>query len=311
MLVVTGAVAFDHIFVYPGRFADHILPEKIHVINISVVVDNVDRRFGGTGGNQAYTLGLLGMKPILLASAGYDFDPYEKYLLQAAVDTRYIAHQADLLTTSAFALTDRSDNQIWGFAKNAMIQAKKLSFKTIKEPVDFVLITPDEYTAVVNYVDECLKQNISYAFDPAFDIPKLSPEDLRRGVLGSTILFGNDYEIAQLKKRTRLSHEVLTDKRIVVTTYADKGSVIEKGSQKVTIKAAKAKKFVSPTGAGDAYRSGFLAGYLRGYDLKVCGQMGSVAAVYAIEHPGTIEHKFTKEEFIQRYKENYGEMLIL
>lgn len=311
MLVVTGAVAFDHIFPFSGRFADHILPEKIHVLNMSVVVDTVNRRFGGTGGNQAYTLGLLGMKPILLSSAGYDFDTFEKYLVTAGVDTRYIAHQDDLLTTFAFALTDRDDNQIWGFAKNAMVKAADLHISNIKEPVDFVLVTPDEFQAVEQYLVECQQKNIDYAFDPAFDIPNLAPSVLKKGVEHATMVFGNDYEIALLKKRTGLTHEELVKNRIVITTLAEKGSIIEKNNGKMDVSAAKPKKFVSPAGAGDAYRSGFLAGYLRGYELKVCGQMGSVAAVYAIEHPGTIEHRFTKEEFIKRYKENYAQDLLL
>lgn len=311
MIVVTGAVAFDYSFSFPGRFADQILPEKIHVINMSFVVDRVERRFGGTGGNQAYSLGLLETNPILLASVGYDSDPYVNYLGQAGVNIQYIVRHSDILTASGFVLADRNDNQIWGFAKNAMVRASNIRLENLKNPVDFVLISPDEFKAIDNHLAYCQQKKIPYAFDPAFDIPKLSLEVLKRGIEHATIVFGNDYEIAILKKRTGMNHETLTRNRIVVTTLAQNGSIIEKDQQRITIKPAKLTMFVSPIGAGDAYRAGFLAGYLRGYNLAVCGRMGSVAAVYAIEHAGTVEHKFSKEEFMQRYKQNYKEKLIL
>lgn len=311
MLVITGAVAFDYIMPFSGRFADHILPEKIHVINISCVVDQIIQHYGGTGGNQAYSLGLLGMEPVLLAAAGRDFSPYDDYLKKAGVNTRYVITYDDYLTTVGFALTDKDDNQIWGFAKNAMKGAAKMHLSMIKEPIDFVLITPDDYQAVEQYTMECIKNNIPYAFDPAFDIPQLKLDILKQGVEHAKIVFGNDYEIEQLKQRCDMSHEVLTKNKIVITTMAEKGSVIEQDGQKIEISVAKPTQFNSASGAGDAYRSGFLAGYLHQLPLKTCGQMGALSSTYAIEHEGTIEHAYTKEEFCQRYLEVFKEPLSL
>lgn len=309
MFIVTGAVAFDHILSFSGRFSDHILPEKLHVINISVVTDTLKRHFGGTGGNQAYTLGLLGMKPVLLASAGTDFGEYDEHLRHAGVNTSYVGHSDKQLSATAFALYDRDDNQIWGFAKNAMSEAVHLHLSQVGERVHFALITPDDYKAVEQYVSECCRKHIPFAFDPAFDIPKLEPAMLKKGTEHAEILFGNDYEISQLKKITGLSHEKLIQQTIVVTTLANKGSIIEKGEEKLVIPPAKAHRVVDPAGAGDAYRAGFLAGYLRKLDLGICGRMGSLAAVYALEHEGTIEHTFTIAEFKKRYKENFGSTL--
>lgn len=311
MFLVTGALAYDYILAFPGKFSDHILPEKIHVINISCVVDKVDRHFGGTGGNQAYTLGLLGMKPIMLGAAGKDFGPYDEYLRSVGVDTQWVSYADDYLTTMGYALFDKSNNQIWGFAKNAMKKAKDLRIAMVKPQVSFVLITPDDYDAISQYIVECNKLKIPYAFDPAFDIPQLTVEILTQGVQGAEVVFGNDYEIAQLMDRCSLTHEVLVKDKIVITTLGEKGSVVEYNEQKYEIPVATPKKLVNPSGAGDAYRSGFLAGYKRGFELPVCGRMGAVAASYAIENNGTIEHTFTLKEFSDRYKENFGKQLEL
>lgn len=311
MLVVTGAVAFDNILNFPGKFSDHILPEKLHVINISCVVDTLDRRFGGPGGNQSYTLALLGQNPTLLASAGNDIDPYKKYLDHAGVDTRFLVSQPDMLTAAGFVLTDKNDNQIWGFAKNAMKEATNLHIQTIGPSVDFVLITPDDYTAVEQYVTESITLNIPFAFDPAFDIPQLKLDILKQGADKAAILFGNDYEIAQLEKRIGITHKQVVKNKIVITTLAQKGSIVERSDQRVEIAAIKPKQFVDPVGAGDAYRSGFMAGYMKKFALKTCGQMGTLAATYAIEHKGAINHQFTKDEFCKRYKESFGEEITL
>lgn len=311
MLVVTGAIAYDHILRYDGLFKDHIFPEKLHMINISVVTETFTTMYGGTGANQAYTLGLLGMKPVLFGSAGVDFPEFDQHVRSAGVDTSRVHRDELLPCASGFALCDRSNNQIWGFAKNAMGKAKEMSLSTFTAPIDFVLITPDDFDAVINHVSYCIDHQIPYAFDPSFDIPSLTPEFLRVGVEHARILFGNGYEIAQLQERAAIDHQSLVKDKIVVTTFAEHGSKIEQGDRVVEIPIVPTSKIIDPAGAGDAYRSGFIAGYLRGFDIQTSGNMGALAATYAIEHNGAEDHYFSRAEFSQRYKDTFGGQILL
>jgi len=308
MIVVTGSLAFDYILNFPGLFSDQILPEKLHQINISFTTDKLKREFGGTAGNQAYNLALLGIDTTILAAAGSDFSDYKKHLIKSKVGTKYIKIIKNKLTASGFVLTDSADNQIWGFAKSAMISAGKLSLNSIKEPIDFVAITPNDIAAMTKLVDECTEKNTPYLFDPAFYITTFKPAELKRGIKNAKIIIGNDYEIAMMRKIVKPKYD---KDQIVITTLGADGSIIEKDQKTIVIRPAKPQNTSDPTGAGDAFRSGFLAGFIRGFDLLTCGQMGSTAAVYTVEKYGTQTHKFTKKEFEARYKKNFKKDLKL
>lgn len=311
-ILVTGSLAFDLIMDFPGKFAEHIDPSKLHILNISFLVDSLKRDRGGNSGNISYSLALLGMDTSILSCAGDDFEPYAKFLTENNIDISNIKIIPGESTATATIMTDQVDNQISAFYPGAMKQNINLSIKNIKDKPDFAIITPDLPEAMAKFAGECKELQIPYMFDPGMQLPRLTDNQIAEGIAGAEILIGNDYEIGIILKRLKLFDEDLRKQvKVLITTLGERGSVIQSQDQKVEIAVAKPQEVLDPTGAGDAYRSGFLAGYLRGLDLKTCGQMGSIASCYAIEKYGTTNHRFTTFEFCQKYKENFGEVLNL
>ncbi len=303
MITVTGSLAFDTIMDFPGKFGDHIMPDKIHQINLSFLVNTLKKQNGGTAGNIAYNLALLGCPVSIVGSAGSDFTEYAKFLQNAGVDTSKIKISKDNLTSSAFIITDLSDNQISAFYPGAMSENATLSL----DKTEFVVISPNDPRAMINFTKECQEKNIPYMLDPGMQLPALDSEDLKNMINEATILIGNDYEISLLKEKTGFDdQQLLHQVKLLITTLGEKGSTIQTLKKVYAIPAGKIKEVVDPTGAGDAYRAGFLAGYIKDLDLQICGQMGSIASCYAIEEYGTTSHSFSKEEFDSRYKENFG-----
>ena len=308
-VIVTGSLSFDYIMDFSGRFVDRIMPDKIHKISLSFLVDTLYKQFGGTAGNIAYSLKLLGIDPTIVAPAGNDFREYHKHLVSRHISTRMISVYKDVKTSSYFVVTDTDDNQIGSFYTGAMKYAKNLS---LGQRCDFVVLAPTAPDAMKTYVTECKKRKFPYLYDPAFQIGNFTADELHQGIIGAKIVIGNDYEIALIEQKLGATHKkFVTMVPVLITTVGAKGSIIETQKESIHCKPAKPENTSDPTGAGDAYRAGFLAGYLRGYDLAVCGQMGSVAAVYTVEKYGTQTHTYTKKEFIKRYKENFGQSLIL
>lgn len=308
MITVTGSLAFDLIMDYPGRFSDHIMPDKIHQINLSFLVTTLKKQRGGTAGNIAYNLALLKMPVSVLGMVGTDFLDYGRFLNEAGVDISQIKTAENNLTSSAFIMTDIADNQITAFYPGAMEYASKLSLA--KGSSDFVVISPNNPKAMVNFSSQCQNLGIPYMLDPGMQLPALNFEDLKIMLKGAVILIGNDYEISLLKEKLSLDNaQLLNEVEILITTLGEKGSTIQTKQEDLTIKAGKVNHAVDPTGAGDAYRAGFLAGWSKKLDLKTCGQMGGVASCFAVEKYGTTSHTFSLEEFKTRYKENFGEDL--
>ncbi len=306
MITVTGSLAFDHIMDFPGKFADHIMPDKIHQINLSFLVNTLQKQKGGTAGNIAYNLALLNSPVSILGAAGSDFSEYGKFLQDAGVDISKIKIIENESTSSAYIMTDKSDNQITAFYPGAMSENSKLTLGNS----EFAVISPNDPKAMMKFTRECQELKIPYMIDPGMQLPALDPEELKNMVNGATILIGNDYEIALLKEKTGLNERALLSQvKILITTLGENGSTIQSGLKTIQVSSAKPAEVVDPTGAGDAYRAGFLAGYLKGLGLKICGQMGSIAACYAIEKYGTTSHKFAVDEFKKRYQENFGEEL--
>ena len=306
-VIVTGSLAFDQIMNLPGVFSDYILPDKIHKLNVSFLVDTLRKEWGGTGGNIAYNLALLGIKVELVAAIGSDGDEYMSWLAKNKVNINKIKKFKDILTASGFVITDRQDNQIWNFYGGAMMRAKEISLSSIKVKPRLVIIAPNDPKAMIQYSKECQKKKWDYLFDPAFYIPSLSKNDLLIAVKKAKIIIGNDYEITMLKRKIGPHFAKASwGKQIWITTLGEKGSVIRRGKEEYRIPAAKPKGIVDPTGAGDAYRAGFVAGYLQGQTLKVCGRMGSVCAAYTVEKYGTQTHKFSLREFRERYETNFS-----
>ena len=310
MIIVTGTIAYDYIMDFPGGFSDHILPEEIHKINLSFIVSKFAKRRGGTAGNVSYSLSLLATPYILFAVAGKDFDQYQNEFKKLGIDLSNVKIDKNEYTSTGFAMTDKNDNQIWGYFYGASEGIKDLNLETVAKIDDLVLIGPSGASGSMSFVNQCVTLGIPYMFDPGFILTQVSDEDLALGVRNAKIIIGNDYEITLVKERVKDWQEFFL-RKTVITTLGAKGALINDKGKIYEIEAIKPEKVVDPTGAGDAWRSGFLAGLEKGFDLKTCGQMGSVASVYAIEHYGTQEHTYTKEEFTQRYRQNYKALLKL
>ncbi|MCL4417166.1 MAG: PfkB family carbohydrate kinase [Actinobacteria bacterium] len=310
MLIITGSIAYDYIMDFPGIFGDHIMPDKIHNINVSFIVNKFERRCGGVAGNISYNLGLLSTHHTLFSYAGKDFEEYKKHLEKVGVSTKNVLIDRSLHTATGFVMADKNHNQIWGYFYGAADNNYKLKLNSIAKKIDLVVVGPTGAKSSMNMVKQCIKSKTEYIFDPGFILTEVSDENLELGISHASIIIGNDYEITLIKRRVKKWKSLFKDK-IIITTLGAKGSQIETGDKIISIKPVKPKKAVDPTGAGDAWRAGFLAGYQRGFDLKICGQMGSVASTYAIENYGTQEHHFTIEQFKKRYSQSYKTMLNL
>lgn len=312
-VLVTGSLAFDHIMDFPGTFEEHILPHKLKTLSVSFHLQNLNKNFGGVAGNIAYNLALLEKTPIILASSGKkDFDTYAKHLQKAGIDTEFITRIKNEFTANAFLITDKNNCQIAGFYAGALSKDSKLKIEPIHrtQKIDFLVIGPTEPSAMNNFVLEAKKLGIPYLYDPAQQTTQVKKDNLINGISSAEILICNDYELALILKKTKLTkNEILKKVKILITTLGEKGSLIETENKTSVVGIVKPKKIVDPTGAGDAYIAGFLAGYVRKNPLHICGQMGATLATYAIENYGTQKHKFTIEQFKGRYKETFGENL--
>ena len=307
MITVTGSLAFDTIMDFDGKFGDHIMPDKIHQINLSFLAKTLKKQNGGTAGNIAYNLALLKQEVSIVGSAGNDFSEYSKFLKNAGVDISHIKIMPDDSTSNAYIMTDQSDNQITAFYPGAMNQNSSLS---IEEGPTLVVISPNDPKAMINFTKECQEKNIPYMLDPGMQLPALDAENLKSMINGATILIGNDYEIALLSSKIQIPiSKLIENVKILITTLGEKGSTIQTKDETIQIAPGKPNEVLDPTGAGDAYRAGFLAGYMQDLSLQICGQMGSIASCFAIEKYGTTSHTFSKEEFDSRYKENFGDRL--
>lgn len=305
-VLLSGSLAFDHIMLFPGYFEDHILPDKLHVLNVSFLVDSLEKFRGGVSGNIAYSLALLGQSCKIVAPVGHDFDEYRSVLQQVGVDTSGLWAIDDELTASAFITTDRADNQITGFYPGAMGRAGEMSVSEHIDGVKMAVVSPTAPDAMERHIAELKKSKTRFMFDPGQQIVALSPDVLRAGIDGAEILVGNDYEFAMMSEKTGIGLDTLVRScPITVVTLGEMGSTIRSDGREVEIPSASAKAVVDPTGAGDAYRAGLLAGVLHDLPLDAAGRVGSIAAAFAVEVKGTQQHRYTKDDFARRLAETF------
>ena len=307
-VIVTGSLAFDQIMVFPGKFKDHILPDKLHIINISFLVSEVRQQRGGCAGNIAYTLALLGQEPRIVATAGIDFADYDAWLRQHGVDTSQVRVVDGLKTASCHITTDQDDNQITGFYVGAMEHAAELSLKaSLGERPALAIVAPDDPDAMVRHCREAREARLPFIFDPSFQVTAMDGAALAEAAEGAAVMMVNDYEYAVFSEKTGKNGDDVFDliDLLVVTLGGDGSKILFRGGE-IEIPPARVNGVADPTGAGDAFRAGFAAGLTQGFGLDVCGRMGSVTAAYAVEHKGTQAHAFTREEFAERYRENFG-----
>ncbi|HET7379956.1 MAG TPA: carbohydrate kinase family protein [Gaiellales bacterium] len=310
MVVCTGSIAYDYILNFKGRFKDHILPDKTHILNLSFLVDNLHKRRGGVAGNYAYNLSLLGYPAAVLATAGSDAAEYKAWLEARGVDCSGLRLIEGGITATGFTTTDMDDNQITGYYGGAMRQAASLGLDDAPAGVKAVVIGPNDPGAMMRLTAECRDRAVPFVFDPAHQLPHMSGADLTAAVKGAWMLIGNDYEIELVKQRMECGEDTLLGHaQMVVTTLGRFGSRIAGRDGTVEIPPAAAEMEVDPTGAGDAYRAGLIAGLLRGMDLEVAGRVASLAATYAIEQVGTAEHSYTRGQFSERYRTSFGAAL--
>jgi adenosine kinase len=309
-LVVTGSIAFDYLMSFPGKFTDHLLPDHLSRLSLSFLVDTMDKRRGGCAPNIAYTLALLGERPVLMATAGQDFDEYRRWLDEAGVDTSLVKVVPDKFTASFFCSTDVANSQIASFYTGAMAHASELSFRTAGT-VDLAIISPNDPAAMTQYAAECRALGLRFIFDPGQQCARMSGDELADGLAGAEVLICNDYELELVLKKTGFAEGgLLARANRLVVTRGEHGSSVITNASRVDVPAVTPHRIVDPTGVGDAYRGGFMKGLARGADDRVCAQMGSVAAAYALEHVGGQSHAYTWAEFRRRYQEHFGPLHI-
>lgn len=305
---VFGSLAFDRIMSFPGKFGDHILPDKIHILNVCFVGNGLTERFGGTAGNIAYSLALLGEKPVVLSSAGKDFGLYGEHFDNLGLPTHGITMIEDDFTANCHITTDQSDNQITCFNPCAMNHQCSFDFNSIDAGKDIVVIAPGNLVDMIELPRICKEKGIRYIFDPGQNITALSGADMAECIDGAYCLISNDYELEMIMKSSGLSkEEILAKAENVITTLGEQGSMVYEGNgEGVQVASVKCDAVVDPTGAGDAFRSGLLKGLMLGKSLSEAAKIGSVTAKYAVEKLGTQEHSYDQETFWKVYTENFG-----
>jgi adenosine kinase len=306
--VVTGSIAYDYLMSFPGKFTEHFLPDHLSRVSLSFLVDTMDKRRGGCAPNIAYTLALLGEKPFLMGTAGQDFDEYRRWLDAAGIDTSLVKIVADKFTASFFCSTDQANNQIASFYTGAMAHADELSFRTAG-PIDLVIISPNDPAAMVQYAQECRTLGIRFIFDPGQQCARMSGDEIAEGLTGAFMVICNDYEFELIRQKTgRSESDILAGAEALIITKGEHGSSIIRKDRRVDVPAVSPKVIADPTGVGDAYRGGFMKGLAAGASDTVCGQLGSVAATYALEHLGGTAHSYTWAEFAARYEAHFGKL---
>lgn len=305
-LLISGSLAYDYIMDFPDSFKNHILPDQIHLINLSFVIPELKKEFGGCAGNIAYTIKLLGGEPIIIGALGTDADEYLKHFTRHQINPAYIIRVNDFLTSSAHITTDKDDNQIAAFHVGAGQAAINTSVMAVKENLSLAFVSPGKKDAMIKHAKECAERQIPIVFDPGQQLTALTPQELMLLIGQAKFLIGNDYEIKLIQEKTGWGAcELLKHVEILITTLGERGSIIRTQAELIAIKPCPPRSVDDPTGAGDAYRAGFFTAHVKGFDLQTCGQVGSVAATYAVEHYGTQNHWFTLKEFAERYRETY------
>ncbi|MBP8646033.1 MAG: carbohydrate kinase family protein [Syntrophobacteraceae bacterium] len=309
-LFISGSLAYDRIMDFPGHFADHILPHKIHVLNVCFNINGLVEKFGGTAGNIAYTLALLRETPFIVATCGDDFDRYTQWLAQNGVPTRWIKKIPGVLTAGAYITTDLDDNQITAFNPGAMAYEADIPSLNSGRGNALVFIAPGNKKDMMAFAEKARENQVPFFFDPGQSLNIWEGEELREAVQNALCFISNDYELSLFLQMTGWNLDTLRKRcRVVITTRGPEGAVLDMGGDQVLIPALPISDVLDPTGAGDAFRAGVLKGYSLGLDWQTCCQMGTVAAAFVVECYGTQEHRLDWEIFRDRYEAHYGPLI--
>jgi adenosine kinase len=304
--LICGSVALDTIMVFSDRFKNHILPDKIHMLNVSFLVPQLRREYGGCAGNIAYGLRLLGDRGYPMATVGRDFGPYKDWMRETGVPTDYIKVIDSEHTAQAFITTDLDDNQITAFHPGAM-QSSHLNHVSDAKDIGIGIVAPDGRDGMIQHAQQFAAAGIPFIFDPGQGLPMFGREELDKFVEQATWVAVNDYEWQMVQQKTGWNVRDLTARvKALIITRGANGSVIHTRDGDIEVPSAKPKAVVDPTGCGDAYRAGLLHGLLHGLDWQTTGRIASLMGAIKIETRGPQNHRFTREEFDQRLTENFG-----
>ena len=308
---VAGSVGLDHLMTFSGKFTDSFVAGSLEKVSLSFLVDSLDVRRGGCAANICYGMGVLGLNPVLIAAVGKDWADYEAWLSRHGVDTSHALVSTTLYTAHFMVTTDDDLNQIASFFPGAMSEARNIELAPIMEKTgrfDMVVISPDDPEAMLHHSDVCRNEGIAFAADPSQQMARMSGEEIKLLIDGASYLFLNEYELALAMQKTGWSdREILEHVKIRVVTLGSKGAKVESAAGEfVQVGVPQEKSKTDPTGVGDSFRSGFIAGLAWGLSHERCAQLGSLIATYVIETMGTQEYRFTSAEFLARFEGAYG-----
>ena len=304
--LICGSIAYDTIMVFPGRFKEQILPEKLHILNVAFLVPEMRREFGGCAGNIGYNLKMLGGSAQIMAAVGDDYEPYAQRLDKLQLAQHHIRRVAGTFTAQAFITTDLDDNQITAFHPGAMNHSHQNHVADAKD-VSLGIVAPDGRDGMLQHAREFHEARIPFIFDPGQGLPMFSGEELLDFVRMAEYVTVNDYEAQMLQDKTGQTLDQLA--KLVsglVVTLGAQGSMIYAQSQRITIPCVKAEQVVDPTGCGDAYRAGLLYGLAQGMDWERSGRLAALLGALKIAHRGGQNHHYTRDEIARRYKQSFG-----
>jgi adenosine kinase len=305
--LICGSVAYDTILQFPDRFKSHILPDKIHILNVSFLVPDMRREFGGCAANIAYSLKLLGDKGVPMATAGDDFAPYTQRLIAQGIPVDHIKVVEGTFTAQAFITTDLDDNQITAFHPGAMQQAHLNTVAQAGSGITLGIVAPDGRQSMIEHAAQFAAANIPFMFDPGQGMPMFGADELKTFIRQARWVAVNDYEWGLLQQKTGLTvSDITAQVEALVVTRGAEGSIIYTQGRTVTVPCARPKAVVDPTGCGDAYRAGLIHGLLRGLDWETTGRVAALMGAIKIESRGPQNHSFTMPEFERRYRDNFG-----
>jgi adenosine kinase len=307
--LICGSVAYDTILVFPDHFKTHILPDKIHILNVAFLVPEMRREYGGCAANIAYGLTMLGDQALPMATAGHDFGPYRQRMQAKGISVEHVKVIDDAFTAQAFITTDIDDNQITAFHPGAMQYAHLNKVADVRAKIGLGIIAPDGRQAMIEHAEQFTAAGIPFIFDPGQGLPMFSGEELEKFIERAAWMAVNDYEWGLVQQKTGLSQAQITDKvQALIVTRGAEGSVIHTRDRTWTIPCAKPKSVVDPTGCGDAYRAGLIHGLLHGLDWETTGRLASLMGAIKIECRGPQNHQFTRPGLLRRYSECFGEV---
>jgi adenosine kinase len=304
--LICGSLAYDTIMVFPDQFKNHILPDKVHILNVSFLVPRMRREFGGCAGNIAYNLHLLGGAPMPMATVGQDFGVYREHFQSLGIPLDHVKEIQDLFTAQAFITTDLDDNQITAFHPGAMMRSYENHVKDVPD-VGFGIVGPDGYEAMLQNSREFAESGIPFIFDPGQAMPLFNGKELTQMIEQATYVTVNDYESNLLQDKTGLSEKQIAERvQAYLITRGPKGSEVHSKGGMLQIPAATAMRVVDPTGCGDAYRAGLIYGWMNGMDMATTGRIASLMGALKIEHLGPQNQRFDYEHFAEQFRQQFG-----